>query len=180
MLSKIVRFPCLDQSPSRHADPEEIDRARTRRLVAKLFRIVRPTLAIRPPRRENICIALDAVAWATAMILTNTEDRNALDFFTLALIRNLNRLEVRKSDGHAAEVTGPVQPGASLGPRPARVRTEPRHKRESRAKPRRQQPIPQPSSPLDAPQGEPADFSLNDELAEDGWCSSEGRRQSQP
>jgi hypothetical protein len=102
MPNPIQLFPDLDRDFSPCADPEEIVRARTRRLTAKLFRIVRPTLAIHP-RRANVYIALDAVAWAAAMILASTEDRDALDFFTLALTQNLDRLEAGNSDGHAAD-----------------------------------------------------------------------------
>jgi hypothetical protein len=95
MSSYIHRSSDLDRGFSRREDPEEVHRARTRRLVAKLFRVVRPTLATQPPRRENVYIALDAVAWAAAMILTGSEDRDALDFFTLALTQNLARFEAR-------------------------------------------------------------------------------------
>jgi len=62
MPSTTSRTLDLDRDLLQRANPEGIDRARTRRLVAKLFRIVRPTLAIQPPRRENIYVALDAVA----------------------------------------------------------------------------------------------------------------------
>jgi hypothetical protein len=117
MSSPIHRFPDLDRGFSRHADAEEIDRARIRRLVAKLFRIVRPTLAIQPPRRENVYIALDAVAWVAAMILASTEDRDALDFFTLALTQNLDQREARNSDGRATEAADAVPSEASQGPR---------------------------------------------------------------
>ena len=88
----ICRFSDLDRSFSRHADPEEVDCARTRRLAAKLFRVVRPTLAAQP-RRENLYIAIDAVAWAAAMILARAEDRDAFDFFTLALTQKLALVE---------------------------------------------------------------------------------------
>jgi hypothetical protein len=98
MSSYIHRSADLDRGFSRREDPEEVHRARTRRLVAKLFRVVRPTLAAQPPRRENVYIALDAVAWAAAMILAGTEDRDALGFFTLALTQNLARFEARNDD----------------------------------------------------------------------------------
>ena len=88
----ICRLSDLDRSFSRHADPEEVDCARTRRLAAKLFRVVRPTLAAQP-RRENLYIAIDAVAWAAAMILARAEDREAIDFFTLALTQKLALVE---------------------------------------------------------------------------------------
>ena len=68
---------------------------------------MRPTLAI-PPRRVNVYIALDAVAWAAAMILASAEDRDAFDFFTLALTQNLDQLEAENSDGRAADAKGPV------------------------------------------------------------------------
>jgi hypothetical protein len=92
MLSYICGFPDLDRGFSSRADPEEVDRARTRRLAAKLFRVVRPFLAIQP-RRLNAYIALDALAWAAARIIAGTEGRNALDFFALALTQNLAGLE---------------------------------------------------------------------------------------
>jgi len=98
MSSYVRRSSDLDQGFSRREDLEEVDHARTRRLVAKLFHVVRPTLAAQPSRRENVYIALDAVAWAAAMILAGTEDRDALDFFTLALTQTLARLEVRNGD----------------------------------------------------------------------------------
>jgi hypothetical protein len=98
MSSYIHRSSDLDRGFSRREDPEEVHRARTRRLVARLFRVVRPTLATQPPRRENVYIALDAVAWAAAMILTGSEDRDALDFFTLALTQNLARFEARNDE----------------------------------------------------------------------------------
>ena len=78
----IHRLRDFDRGFSRHADPEEIDRARTKRLVAKLFRIVRPTLAFQPPRHENVYIALDAVAWTVAMILARTEETEARSIFS--------------------------------------------------------------------------------------------------
>lgn len=112
----IQRLPDFDRGFSRHADPEEIDRARTRRLVAKLFRIVRPTLAFQPRRHENT--ALDAVARTAALILARTEDRDALDFFILALTQNLNRVEARDSDGSAGKVSSPVPPETSGSLRP--------------------------------------------------------------
>jgi hypothetical protein len=106
MLSYICGFPDLDRGFSSRADPEEVDRARTRRLAAKLFRVVRPFLAIQP-RPLNAYIALDALAWAAARIIAGTEGRNALDFFALALTRNLARLENSEivSDAH------PLPPG---------------------------------------------------------------------
>ena len=55
---------------------------RTRRLATDLLNVLRPTLAVHP-HRENAYVALDAVAWTAAIILVGTEDRDALDFFTL-------------------------------------------------------------------------------------------------
>lgn len=97
----------------RQSELEEIDCIRTRRLAAELFGAVRPTLAIQPPCRENVYIALDAVAWAAAMVLASTEDRDALDFFTLALTQNLDQLEARESGEIAAEALSLVLPKAS-------------------------------------------------------------------
>jgi hypothetical protein len=81
----------LDRRFSWPADLEKVD-IRTRRLAADLLNVLRPTLAIQP-HRENAYVALDAVAWTSAVILVGTEDRNALDFFTLALTQNLADLE---------------------------------------------------------------------------------------
>jgi hypothetical protein len=81
----------LDRRFSWPADFEKID-CRTRRLAADLLDVLRPTLAIQP-HRENAYIALDAVAWTAALILVGSEDRDALDFFTLALTQNLAHLE---------------------------------------------------------------------------------------
>ena len=69
-------------------DRAQLDCVRTRRLAANLYRAVRPTLA-RQPRRENTYIALEALAWAVANVLDSLEDRNAMDFFTLALTQCL-------------------------------------------------------------------------------------------
>ena len=70
------------------AERAEIDPVRTRRLAAKLYRAVRTTLALQP-RRENTYIALDALAWVAAKVLDSLEDRNAMDFFALALTQCL-------------------------------------------------------------------------------------------
>jgi hypothetical protein len=118
-------FPDPDGGISRHADPEEIDRARTWRLVATLFRMVRLTLAVQPSGCENIYIPLDAVASVAAIVLVKTEDRDAFDFFTLALTQNLDRLEARNSKGRAAEVASPVTPKLSQERR--RIRHERRY-----------------------------------------------------
>ena len=66
----------------------ELDSVRTRRLAAKLYRALGPTLALQP-RRENTYIALDALAGVAAKVLDGLEDRNAMDFFTLALTQCL-------------------------------------------------------------------------------------------
>ena len=97
----------------RPAELEEIGCTRTRRLAAELLGVVGPTLAIQPPCRDNVYIVLDAVAWAAATVLASTEDRDALDFFTLALTQNLDQLEARDSGEGAAEVLNLVPPKAS-------------------------------------------------------------------
>jgi len=81
----------LDQRFSWAVDLETVD-IRVRRLAADLLNVLRPTLATQP-HRENAYVALDAVAWTAAIILLGTEDRDALDFFTLALTQNLADLE---------------------------------------------------------------------------------------
>jgi len=67
---------------------EKVDSIRSRRLAADLLNAVGPTLGI-PPCRQNAYVALDALAWTTAIIVIGTEDRDAMDFFTLALTQNL-------------------------------------------------------------------------------------------
>jgi len=69
-------------------DRAQLDGVPTRRLAANLYRAVRPTLALQP-RRENTYIALDALAWVAAKVLDSLGDRNAMDFFTLALTQCL-------------------------------------------------------------------------------------------
>ena len=69
-------------------DRAQLDCIRTRRLAANLYRAVRTTLALQP-HRENTYIALDALAWVAAKILDSLKDRNAMDFFTLALTQCL-------------------------------------------------------------------------------------------
>jgi hypothetical protein len=62
------------------------------------------------------------------MILARTENRDGLEFFTLALTRNLDRVEARDSDGFAAKATDPVLPETPGGPRqlpPAKGKTSP-------------------------------------------------------
>jgi hypothetical protein len=81
----------LDRRFSWPADLEKVDCC-TRRLAADLLDVLRSTLALHP-HRENAYVALDAVAWTAAIILIGTEDRDALDFFTLALTQNLADLE---------------------------------------------------------------------------------------
>ena len=69
-------------------DHAQLDCVRTRRLAAKLYRALGPTLVLQP-RRENTYIALDALAEVTAKVLDGLEDRNAMDFFALALTQCL-------------------------------------------------------------------------------------------
>ena len=76
----------------------QLDCVRTRRLAANLYRGVRPTLA-RQPRRENTYIALEALAWAVANVLDSLEDRNAMDFFTLALTQCLEDCQKNTLNG---------------------------------------------------------------------------------
>jgi hypothetical protein len=76
----------LDRRFSWPADLEKVD-IRTRRLATDLLNVLRPTLAIQP-QRKNAYLALNAVAWTAAIILVGTEDRDLLDFFTLALTQN--------------------------------------------------------------------------------------------
>ena len=67
---------------------EKVDSIRSKRLAADFLNALRPTLGILPCR-ENAYVALDALAWTAAIILIGTEDRDALDFFILALTQNL-------------------------------------------------------------------------------------------
>ena len=109
-------FPNLDDGPRQCIDPAELDCVRTRRLAAKLYRTVRPTLVLQPPRRENLYIALDALAWATAMIFSGTEDRDALDFFALALKQNLARMEEREAAANVDPSPSGQQTGRANAP----------------------------------------------------------------
>jgi hypothetical protein len=99
--------PNLDRRSSAYMDFREVDRGRTRRLAAKLFRVARPVLGIEP-LRENAYIALDAVAWVAARLLAGIEDRDAYDFFNLALSENLAQLEASKTaaDFHSSPIEG--------------------------------------------------------------------------
>lgn len=72
--------------------PEDIDRTRTEALAKKLFETVCPTLAATPYGRDNVYAVLNAVAWVAAAILAGAADRDALDFFELALKQNLTEL----------------------------------------------------------------------------------------
>ena len=99
----------LDRRFSWPADLEKVD-IRARRLAADLLNVLRPTLAIQP-YRENSYVALDAVAWTAAIILVGTEDRDALDFFTLALTQNLADLE--DPDPPQTVPTPPASPEAA-------------------------------------------------------------------
>ena len=97
--------PNLHRGSSTLTDFGEVDRGRTRRLAAKLFRGARPVLGIEP-RRQNAYIALDAVAWVAARLLAGIEDRDAYDFFALALTRSLAQLEASETvaDFHSPPV----------------------------------------------------------------------------
>lgn len=77
-------------------DRAQLDCVRIRRLAANLYRAVRPTLA-RQPRRENTYIVLDALARVAANVLDSLEDRNAMDFFTLALTQCLEDCQKRNT-----------------------------------------------------------------------------------
>jgi hypothetical protein len=99
----------LDRHFSWPADLKKVD-CRTRRLATDLLNVLRPTLAIQP-HRENAYVALDAVAWTAAIILVGTEDRDALDFFTLALTQSLADLE--NPDPPQAIPTPPAAPEVS-------------------------------------------------------------------
>ena len=99
----------LDRRFSWPADLKKVD-CRTRRLATDLLNVLRPTLAIQP-HREKAYVALDAVAWTAAIILVGTEDRDALDFFTLALTQSLADLE--NPDPPQAIPTPPAAPEES-------------------------------------------------------------------
>jgi len=79
-------------------DRTQVDCVRTRRLAVNLYRAVRTTLALQP-RRENTYIALDALAWVAAKVLNSIEDRNAMDFFTLALTQCLEDCQKKIGKG---------------------------------------------------------------------------------
>ena len=126
------RLPDLDQASANVSTPPEIDCIRTRRLAAKLYRTVRLTLALQPPRRENLYIALDALAWAAAMTFAGTEDRDALDFFVLALKQNLTRIEEREMAASAdASPPDSKAPFDRNHPDPSRQKREPANRSRS-------------------------------------------------
>jgi hypothetical protein len=99
--------PNLHRGFSACMDFGEVDCGRTRRLAAKLFRIARPVLGIEP-RYKNAYIALDAVAWVAARLLAGIKDRDAYDFFALALSQNLAQLEASETAGdfHSSPIGG--------------------------------------------------------------------------
>jgi hypothetical protein len=81
----------LDRNFSRPGHLEKADYG-PRKLAADLLEVLRPILASHP-HRENAYVALDAVAWTAAIIIVGTEERDARDFFALALTQNLADLE---------------------------------------------------------------------------------------
>jgi hypothetical protein len=100
--------PSLDRGFSSRTDFRQVNHDRTRRLAAKLFRVARPVLGIQP-RRENAYIALDAVAWVAARILVGLEDRDACDFFDLALTKSLAQLGGVRNSNWCPSATSPWQ-----------------------------------------------------------------------
>lgn len=102
-----ARSPNLDRHFSASMGFGEVDCGRIRRLAAKLFRVARPVLGIEP-RYKNAYIALDAVAWVAARLLAGIEDRDAYDFFALALSQNLAQLEASETAAgfHSSPIGG--------------------------------------------------------------------------
>lgn len=67
----------------------EIDRARTECLATAIGRLVIPLLHDQPPRRDNVYVCLNALAAIAAAVIAAAADRDALDFFHLALTQNI-------------------------------------------------------------------------------------------
>jgi|SRR6516165_6189443 len=88
--TRAAAIVCMLEHFLEHDPPEleKVDSIRSKRLAADFLNALRPTLGILPCR-ENAYVALDALAWTAAEILIGAEDRDALDFFILALTQNL-------------------------------------------------------------------------------------------
>jgi len=88
--TRAAAIVCMLEHFLEHDPPEleKVDSIRSQRLAADFLNALRPTLGILPCR-ENAYVALDALAWTAAIVLIGTVDRDALDFFTLALTQNL-------------------------------------------------------------------------------------------
>jgi hypothetical protein len=69
----------------------EIDRARTEALAVELLRAVGATLATPPLGKDNVFVALNALAFALCPVLAGSTgpDAAALEFFRRALADNL-------------------------------------------------------------------------------------------
>jgi hypothetical protein len=70
---------------------DEVDRARVEALTARLLAELRPELARAPFSRDNVFVALNALAYATAGVLA-VIDRNGRRFFDQALADNIAEL----------------------------------------------------------------------------------------
>lgn len=84
--------------------PDEIDRARVEELAARLLEQLRPELARFPPSRENVWVALNALAGAAATVLSAT-DRDARRFFDQAVRDNI--AELRREAAGLPPIGGP-------------------------------------------------------------------------
>ena len=79
------------------AEPHPVDRARVEALTAKLLGPVRAELARQPYSRDNVFVALNALAGCTAVILAGTEGSlDAQRFFHNALSSNFTDLRRRE------------------------------------------------------------------------------------
>jgi hypothetical protein len=72
----------------------EVDRTRVEPLATELFRAVRPTLATAPFNRDNVFVALNALAFVTATVIAGADQR-AQDFFIKALLDNVSSVKAQ-------------------------------------------------------------------------------------
>jgi hypothetical protein len=74
--------------------PQEVDRNRVEALAVKLLIAIRDELAVPPMSRENVLVALNALAFAVATIITGTgTHREAHGFFDQAVRENIENIE---------------------------------------------------------------------------------------
>jgi hypothetical protein len=81
------------------AAPHPVDGARVAALSEQLLTSVHAELAQQPPSRENVFVALNALAISTAIVLAGTEDSlEAQRFFHDALVAQVADLKRQAGD----------------------------------------------------------------------------------